>query len=42
MRRVASYVGRGVAIVAMGLAIAALAGYVSYAALTATIRYFVE
>jgi hypothetical protein len=42
MRRLASYLGRGVAILSLGLAIAAATGYLAYAALTAAIRHFVE
>jgi hypothetical protein len=42
MRRLASYLGRGVAILSLGLAIAATAGFLAYAALTAAIRHFVE
>jgi hypothetical protein len=42
MRRMASYVGRGVAILGLGLTIAGLTGYLAYLGLTAAIRHFVE
>jgi hypothetical protein len=41
MRRVASFLCRGVAILGMGLAIAATAGYLAYLALTSAIQHFV-
>jgi hypothetical protein len=41
MRRVASFLTRGLAIVAMGLLIAAVTGYLVYVALTTTISHFV-
>ena len=42
MRRMASYLGRGVAILSLGLAIAGATGYLAYLGLTAAIRHFVE
>jgi hypothetical protein len=41
MRRVASFLGRGAAILAMGLAIAAVTGYLAYVAVTAIVDHFV-
>jgi hypothetical protein len=42
MRRVASYLGRGVAIVGLGLAIAGLAGYLAYLGFMAAVEHFIE
>jgi preprotein translocase subunit Sss1 len=42
MRRMASYLGRGAAILGLGLAIAGLTGYLAYLGLTAAVRHFVE
>jgi O-antigen/teichoic acid export membrane protein len=42
MRRVARYLGRGVGIMALGLAIAGLAGYLAYLGFMAAVDHFVE
>jgi hypothetical protein len=42
MRRVASFLGRGLAIAAMGLAIAAVTGYLVYVAVTSAVSHFVQ
>jgi O-antigen/teichoic acid export membrane protein len=42
MRRVAHFLGRGVGIMALGLAIAGLAGYLAYLGFMAAIDHFVK
>jgi hypothetical protein len=42
MRRVASLLGRGLAIVAMGLVIAAVTGYLVYLVVTSAVSLFVQ
>jgi hypothetical protein len=42
MRRVAHFLGRGVGIMTLGLAIAGLAGYLAYLGFMAAIDHFVK
>jgi hypothetical protein len=42
MRRVAHFVGRGIGIAALGLAIVGLAGYLAYLGFRAAVDHFVE